>query len=150
MYFTIDDITENRIDDDTLIDLTDKEGLGEINTTRVNNLIAEVDDMINGACSGRYQTPVSPVPSQLLSIALDLVTYKIYGLRPQIEPPKTVVDNYATARKDLTRISEGNLKLIGAVAISGETVTTASDLPAVKAPTPVFTDSKMAGWMEEY
>ena len=72
-------IRQNMIDrfgEDELIQLTDREGLGEINTTVIDRALGDADAVINGYLAARYTLPLAnPVPTVLERLACDIAHY---------------------------------------------------------------------------
>ncbi|HBG06323.1 MAG: hypothetical protein A2075_12195 [Geobacteraceae bacterium GWC2_58_44] len=111
MYCTLEDIKKSRVQEARLIQLTDDADTGEVNEEAVNGAISDAGEMIDGFLRGRYPLPLNPVPGLIRTIALDLATYGIYGLKPEFELPKLVGDRYQTSTKLLMRIQDGKMDL---------------------------------------
>lgn len=141
MYITLDDIKLNRISEAKLIELTDDADLGVVDEGKVNGAIAGAADTINGFCRGRYALPLNPVPDSIVTIALDIATYNIYGLKPEFNVPKTVDDRYVTAMKLLTRVQDGKHKLYDEDVTPVKNMTAGG--PSFVATTPVYTDENL-------
>ena len=58
-----------------MIQLTDIDNLGVINTLVLNQAIADADAVINGYLSGRYSLPLASPPAVLTRMACDIVRY---------------------------------------------------------------------------
>ena len=57
-----------RIDEATLITLTDEAGAGEVDAAKVSAAIADADATIDAYCQGRYTIPLSHVPQKIVHI----------------------------------------------------------------------------------
>ncbi|MBV6343462.1 DUF1320 domain-containing protein, partial [Candidatus Magnetobacterium casense] len=67
-YSTLADI-KKLIPEDSVIQLTDDEGLGVTNQTRIDEAIAGADGEIDSYCGSRYTVPFSPVPDIFLMMS---------------------------------------------------------------------------------
>ena len=108
-YSTIDDIRA-LLPEDELLRLTDDEGLGSVNTARVDAAIARADADIDSYCAARYSVPVTPVPQLLKSISVDLAVYDLYS-RAVISMPEVRGRRQRDARKHLEDIAGGRATL---------------------------------------
>ena len=140
MYCTLADILKSRVPEARLIQLTDDQDTGEVNEEAVNSAISDAGEMIDGFLRGRYPLPLSPVPGLIRTIALDLATYGIYGMKPEFELPKLVGERYETSTKLLMRIQDGKMDLYE----KGEPAqVAASGGPAFVKGTAVFTEDRL-------
>ena len=73
-YITQQDLTE-RIGEDELTVLSDREGTGEINTAVVDRAIADATNEINMHLSSRYLMPLPEVPDTIKRLAVSLTIY---------------------------------------------------------------------------
>ena len=79
MYSTIEDL-KARIGVETLTDLTDLEGVGEINETVAEGSIADADGIIDAYCAQAGKaTPLSPVPALITGFSADMATHLLYS-----------------------------------------------------------------------
>ncbi len=98
----------DRFGEEELIQLTDRENLGEINTTVVDRALGDADSLINGYLAARYTLPLTaPIPDDLERLACDIARYQLYGDR--------VTDQVAQRYKDaialLRDVSTGRAQL---------------------------------------
>ena len=105
VYSTIDDIRA-LLPEDELLRLTDDEGLGSVDTARVDEAIARADADIDSYCGGRYSVPVSPVPQLLKKISVDLAVYDLYS-RAVISMPEARGRRHRDALRQLEGIAKG-------------------------------------------
>lgn len=101
----------DRIDQETVIQLTDDENTGEVDQTKLDNLRGDVAEMINTYLRGRYTVPVDPVPAVLANIENDLLVHKLYTRRANYDIPKSVAELKKDALKLLDGINKGAVLL---------------------------------------
>jgi phage gp36-like protein len=108
MYCTLDDL-KKQVAEPVLVELTDDEGLGTINTERVGRAIEDATDLINSYAAARYQTPLNPVPGVIRKIAVDIALYNLFSRRGYDEESadKSVVDRYKAALTFLEQLAKG-------------------------------------------
>lgn len=94
----------DRFGEHELIQLTDREGLGEINTTVVDRALGDADAVINGYLAARYTLPLAaPVPTVLERLACDIARYFLHDDRATEQVEK----NYKDAVTLLRDVSKG-------------------------------------------
>ncbi len=108
-YSTLADI-KKLIPEDVSIQLTDDEGSGTVNQTRVDEAIAQADGEINGYLAGRYTVPLSTVPALIRKFSVDIAIYNLYSRKTE-DMPKTRVDRYNNAIRTLEAIAKGTISL---------------------------------------
>lgn len=106
MYCSLDDIRKN-IPDISLIELTDDNGTGQINTGIAEEAIEYADSTIDGYLRGRYTLPLNPVPKIIQKISIDIAIYHIYSRRFELEMPEGMQKRYENAIKLLENIQKG-------------------------------------------
>ncbi len=109
-YCTLDDL-KDQIPEANIIQLTDDEGLGVVNQSRVDKAISVADSVIDGYLRGRYSLPLSTVPELIKTIAIDIAVYKLYERRLELEMPEAMSNRYKNAIKLLDQIQKGLIKL---------------------------------------
>ena len=107
-YSTQDDIL-NQLDEDTLIQLTDDEGTGAVDTDVVTRAIADADATIDAYCQGRYLVPLDPVPGKIRQISVDIAVYNLFSRRRGA--PDDRKDRNKEAIRFLERVAEGKIGL---------------------------------------
>ena len=110
MYGSIDEL-KRRIPESTLIQLTDDNGLGEVDESVIQELAAGVDELIDSHLRGRFSLPLSPVPGIIRAIALDLYIFEVYGRRPEFGIPDAVEKKRGAQMKVLVGIKNGDIQL---------------------------------------
>ncbi len=111
MYCTQDDIIKGGIPEDDLIQLTDNDNLGVVDSEVVGKAISLQDELIDGYLRSRYTLPLNPVPGLLNGIAIALCSQALYRLRPHLETPDSINSAAAEARKQLGQIQSGAIRL---------------------------------------
>lgn len=72
----------DRFGEAELIQLTDREGLGEINADVVDRALGDADAVINGYLAARYTLPLAdPIPTVLERLACDVARYFLHDDR---------------------------------------------------------------------
>lgn len=108
-YSSLDDI-KKLLPEETLIQLTDDEGLGVVNQTRVDEAIAQADAEIDSYCGGRYTVPFSAVPDIAKKMSVDIAIYNLYSRRVE-QMPEVRAERYKNAIRQLEGISKGTISL---------------------------------------
>jgi phage gp36-like protein len=141
-YSTVDDLVD-QIEEQWLIQLTDDEGLGQINTTRAEKAIADADEEINGYIGSRHAVPLSPVPGIVRKCSVDIAIYNLYGRKDSV--PEARKDRHKNAVHFLEQVALGKISL-GAHDPEGNPP--ASDAPQLSIDNPerIFTRSSMRGY----
>jgi phage gp36-like protein len=109
VYSTLDDI-KKLAPEDTLIQLSDDEGLGTINQARVDEAIEQADAEIDSYCGGRYSVPFSTTPDIVKKLSVDIAIYNLYSRKVE-EIPETRAQRYKNAIRQLEAISKGTISL---------------------------------------
>lgn len=78
-YITLNDI-RSRIDPAKLIQLTDDNKTGAVDTNVVNDIIADAEGTLESYLRTRYTLPV-PVTQKVKSICLDIAVFKLFERR---------------------------------------------------------------------
>ena len=128
-----------RFDETETINLTDPDGAA-VNDTRLNDALQAGSDMVDSYAAKRYTLPLSPVPVIVKDMVADLARERLFTLHPNDE----VTARADRARAWLKDLSRGVVELVGT---GGALVDeTAADIPAITAPTQVFTDDILSAY----
>lgn len=93
-----------------LIQLTDDNKTGVVDTDKVTRAIAEAEAEVNGYIATKYSVPVaSPVPDLVKQLAIDVAIYRLYRRRQRV--PDDVRTAYEDAVKKLEGIAKGLVTL---------------------------------------
>lgn len=136
-YNTLDKVKKLRINEATLIALTDDAGLGIVDEETAAGVLAGGDSFIDGYLRGKLKLPLDPVPDLIPKLALDIYAYEFYSLKPSFEMPKTIGDRYTAAVKTLSLIQEGKVKL-GAAEIETPAAETSAETLLVSSGDAIF------------
>lgn len=142
MYCTQTDLLD-RIAEEVLIELTDDEGLGQVNAERVAAAINDACVIIDAYVGARYPIPLDPVPGAIKKIAVDMAIYNLFSRRgfDENSADKAILDRDKAAINFLEHIAKG-LVTIGAGPIDLTTDNTAQ----IVSPGRVFNRNRMRGW----
>lgn len=110
MYCDLDDI-KKRLSEKNILELTDSDDMGEIDTEKSDAAIADADSEIDGYLSIRFSTPLSPVPALLKKLSVDISIYNLYSLSDFEAIPELREKRYNDAIKLLKSIAEGEAGL---------------------------------------
>jgi phage gp36-like protein len=110
MYCSQTDI-ETYIPPATLIELTDDDSTGEVNTTIVESVISDASEMVDGYLRGLYEVPVQTVPKLVKTITVDLCVHALYGRRLTEKMPESLTSRYKNALSLLKQIKLGEVML---------------------------------------
>jgi phage gp36-like protein len=106
MYCTQQDLI-TRFGEEEIIDLTDKQYLGEIDDDVVDRAIADTDALIDSYLGGRFKAALNPVPMVVNRLACDLVRYQLYDDLA----PEQVQNRHKDAIKILEQIRDGKMSI---------------------------------------
>lgn len=116
MYCHIEDI-QKQVSKDTLIQLTDDNQSGDIDSIIVEEAVLYSETLINGYLRGRYTIPIVNVgldkepPDILKILAVDLSIYRLYSRRFQTDVPDSISEKYKNSIKILEQIQKGIISL---------------------------------------
>lgn len=134
-YCTIDDL-KAAMPESVLIQLTDDEKTGSVNTARVSAAITAAESEINGYCEARYTVPFTTVPTIIKKMTVDITLYNLFarkGASMEGTRGESVQKRYDNAIRFLTSVSKGTVTVGTPEAPSAQTMD-------VKAPTKEYDD----------
>ncbi|WP_319521663.1 DUF1320 domain-containing protein [uncultured Desulfosarcina sp.] len=79
-YCILDDLKE-KVSEDVLIELTDDDDAGVIDTSRTDRAMADAEAEIDAYCASRYRVPLSPVPGIIRKFCVDIAIYNLFQRR---------------------------------------------------------------------
>ncbi len=123
-YATLNELLQ-RLDEQTVILLSDDTMAAMINMDAVDRAFADADTEIDSYIGGRYAVPVIPVPALLQRLSLDLAIEGLYTRRPHFDTPEAVVRAAKNARSLLAQIAANKAEIPG-VAEADNSGTTAA------------------------
>ena len=115
-YCTQADLLE-QISQDKLIQLTDDDDAGIVDSDMVTRAIADADAEIDSYCGTKYDIPFSPVPVMIRKVSVDITIYNLYARR--MGAPKDRKERYDDAISFLKDIAKG-IASLGSDAPSGD------------------------------
>ena len=141
-YSMVEDILD-QIDEAKLIQLTDDEGEGTVNTARAEKAIADADAFIDGYVGSRHRVPLDPVPGIVRGYSVDIAIYNLYARRDVV--PELRADRFKNAVRFLELVARGKRSL-GAGDPEGNPP--AADAPELSNDNPerLFTRKSMGGF----
>jgi len=110
MYCTLEDI-KKAISEKNLIELTDDQGGGAIDTEKVQDAIEYAEQLINGYLRGRYPIPLEPVPELIRRLAVDIAVYQLYSRRFELDMPESMIQRRKETIKLLELIQAGKIQI---------------------------------------
>ncbi|MBI4665364.1 MAG: DUF1320 domain-containing protein [Nitrospinae bacterium] len=110
-YCVIDDITK-KLDERTLIELTDTAGTGTVDAAKVERAIRDADALIDSFVAKHYKTPMSPVPALVADLSATIAIVSLHRFRSVESPAWSQA--YDRAMTVLKGVAEGNATLDGA------------------------------------
>ncbi|MGB0218347.1 MAG: gp436 family protein [Sinimarinibacterium flocculans] len=96
-YASQDDLVA-RFSEQELIQLTDRDNEGAIDTDVVDRALADADELINSYLSQRYPLPLPSTPAVLTSRASDIARFRLYDDAPTEEVRKRYEEAIAWLR----------------------------------------------------
>ena len=139
-YCTQADILK-QISEEELIDLTDDTHAGSVNADVVTEAIEKADAMIDAYCQGRYTIPLSPVPTIIRALSVDLALYYLFARRADAMPEERR-DGYKNAESFLKALSAGKVQIGAATPVRDDTPGSVE----MDGNTRLFTRTKMEGF----
>lgn len=114
VYCTYDDLV-SRYGEQELIDLTDREGLGEVRMASIDEAVEDAAAEIDSYLLVRYCLPLPVVPVVLRNFALDMALYKLLNLR-RMGDIEDIQTRYKEAIRWLERVRDYKAEIAGAKA----------------------------------
>ena len=78
---------------------------------RIEAMIAEASDLVDGYIGGRYTLPLANTPGVLVAWARAITRYKLHGNRRSTEDSDPIVRDYRDALKGLAQVADGKFSL---------------------------------------
>jgi len=105
-YATQQDLVD-RFGEDELIQLTDRDNSGSLDTGVLDQALADASEEIDTYVGARYQLPLSTTPKILVRWCADIARYHLYD----DAAPETVVKRYDGVRSAMKLLAEGKTTL---------------------------------------
>jgi phage gp36-like protein len=139
-YCTQENILD-RIDEATLIALTDEAGAGVVDGDKVAAAIADADATVDAYCQGRYTIPLSPVPPKITQLSVDIALYNLYS-QSDLGMPEVRKDRHAEAIRFSEKVAAGTINLGSSTPAQANTDNAAN----IDSNARIFTREKMSGF----
>ena len=139
-YCTQDDILQ-QLDENVLVQLTDDQGLGSVNSAVVTRAIMDADAAIDAYCQGHYNVPLDPVPEMIRKLSVDISIYNLYSRRAD-SVPENRLERYKNAIRFLEKVAAGQITL-GASTPAPESTGNSVDIDQNDR---IFTRDKLGGF----
>jgi len=107
-YATLSDL-ENWIDEDELVQLTDDDDSGTVDTDKVDTVLEAASMEIDGYLGERYDLPLASVPGTINKLCCDIAIYNLYTRRQG--PPDYIEKKYDNAVRFLEKVAAGKISL---------------------------------------
>lgn len=92
-----------------LLQLTDDNDVDSIDVEKLDDSIRRADDLIDGYMRGRYQLPLTTIPSMIRDLSTRLAVYYLYKRALYVMMPEAVKDDYKDCTDILTKIQKGKI-----------------------------------------
>lgn len=143
MYCTLDDLLAE-CPEETLVQLTDDEGAGTIDTARIATALQSAATIVDSYIPTKYRTdlgqPGAPIPPLLIELTRDIALYKLYIRRAA--PPERIEKTHSQAISTLKHIANGTIRLDQ----GEEPLAATSGAVVVRKPERLFGRDDMAGF----
>lgn len=83
----------------------------EVDMDKVKETLRVAEELTDGYLRGRYELPLSTVPTLLRDVVRTIARFKLYERRPESNMPETVMETYKAAVKTLEQIRSGRITL---------------------------------------
>jgi phage gp36-like protein len=139
-YCTETDI-KRQIDWDTLVQLTDDNDSGVIDTDILDRAIADADAEIDAYCGSRYTVPFTTVPDVIRKRSVDITIYNLYARRRGA--PDDRKERYTNAMQFLKDVAR-NIVSLGEDDPDGSP--SGANTPEISSSDRIFSREKLKGW----
>lgn len=111
MYLTPEEML-SFLPEQAVIELTNDDPRGkEPDMDKVEEALRAAGELVDGYLRGRYELPLSTVPTLLRDVVRTIARFKLYERRPESDMPETVMETYKAAVKTLEQIRNGRITL---------------------------------------
>lgn len=109
MTYSVQDDLLQQISEEELIQLTDDDRTGLVDSSRVGRAIEDADAEINGYLAKKHTVPIATVPDLVRNMSVTIAIYNLYSRRDEI--PESRMKRYRDMIKLLENISKGVVTL---------------------------------------
>ena len=107
-YCTREDLI-NTLPESQLIELTDDNDTGGVDTEKLNEAIRKSDDFIDGHIRGRYDLPLVTVPALIRDISIKMAVYFLFRRSLLLTLPESIKEDYKYCLDTLLKIQSGKV-----------------------------------------
>lgn len=111
-YCSLDDL-KKKIDEATLVQLTDTTGAGVVDTAKTDRAIRDADAMINAYAGKVYKVPINPVPYVIADTSATLAIVNLHRFR-SVDTPVWSAEQ-GRAMEFLKNVADGAVTVEGAI-----------------------------------
>jgi phage gp36-like protein len=141
-YSTVTDLL-SRVNEATLVQLTDTANTGAVDAALAQNAIADADALINSLIAPVYQVPLASVPRVITDHSASIAVYKLHLFRSV--DPGVWKDAYQNAVAFLHAVAEGKVTLEGNTVEPPPSANLSNALEFTAEPRN-FSRTKLKGW----
>lgn len=111
-YCTLDDL-QNGMSQKTLVELSNDDPMAsDVSEPVIDHVISMAAEEIDGYLRGRYQLPLTVVPTMVRQLSIDVVRYHLYARRSEgTNFPPAILERYKQAIVKLENLREGLISL---------------------------------------
>ena len=108
-YATVADFVL-RVGELQTIQLTDRDGVGEINEQVLELGLSDSSSQMDGYLSARYALPLPAVPQNLVRLCCDLTRYRLASMSG-VDITDEIIERYKLSLKELEQLAKGAISL---------------------------------------
>ena len=111
MAYTTIELIRTEMTNEELVQVTDDNNTGEVDTTIVTQMINNAHNEVLGILRGRYPDDydADEIPLQVKNIETKIAVYNLFKRRLRNNMPDPAVSEYKQAVKDLKEIQKGSI-----------------------------------------
>lgn len=99
-----------RIGELQTLQLTDRNGMGEIDHNLLALALSDSSSQMDGYLSARYRLPLSAIPQNLTRICCDLARYRLSSMS-DVAITDEIIERYKLSLKELELLASGKIAL---------------------------------------
>ncbi len=109
MAYAVQDDLLQQIPEDGLIQLTDDDRTGVVDSTKVARAIEDADAEIDGYLGKKYTVPIPSAPALVRNLSVTIAIYNLFSRRGEVDEGRE--RRYKNAVKSLENIAKGLISL---------------------------------------
>jgi len=111
MAYSTDQDLFDAIGQETARLLTDDDNSGSVDSSKLDSVRSDAQEIIKAYLRDRYELPLSTTPPLLIQLEVALTAERLYRRRPSDDTPESVENAAAEAMDVLRALSEGRMTL---------------------------------------